>query len=51
MGGIEFTVTQMADPNFIIPPKFYHGVVVFLTFNLLAMIGNMVPGFFIWVSG
>jgi hypothetical protein len=42
-------VTQKADPNFIVSDKFYHGVVVFLTFNLMAMIGNIIPGFFIWV--
>lgn len=39
----------MSDPEFIIPDRFFVAVVCFLTFNLTAMIGNMLPNLFTWV--
>jgi equilibrative nucleoside transporter 1/2/3 len=40
----------MSDPEFIIPPKYFVAVTCFLTFNVTAMLGNMLPGLFTWVS-
>ncbi len=39
----------MSDPDFIIPDRLFVAVVCFLTFNLTAMIGNMLPNLFTWV--
>ena len=56
LNGIFLTVfgfiadIQMSDPSFIIPKKYFIGVTCFLTFNLSAMLGNMVPSLFQWVS-
>ncbi|ODM99939.1 Equilibrative nucleoside transporter 1 [Orchesella cincta] len=39
---------KMVNPDFVIPDKYFVGVTCFLTFNLFAMLGNMVPGLFQW---
>lgn len=41
---------KMVDEDFIIPKKYFTSVTCFLTFNLFAMIGNMVPALGQWVS-
>ncbi|KAF2358936.1 Equilibrative nucleoside transporter [Trinorchestia longiramus] len=40
--------TCRSDENFFIPNKLFQAITCYLTFNLLAMIGNMLPGLFMW---
>ena len=38
-----FSEVKMTDQTFIIPPKYFTAVTCFLTFNLFAVIGNLIP--------
>lgn len=38
------------DESFIIPEKYFVAVTCFLTFNVTAMLGNLLPNLFTWVS-
>ncbi|KAK7081856.1 Nucleoside transmembrane transporter activity protein [Halocaridina rubra] len=42
--------TCRTEENFPISPKYFQAVTCFLTFNLFAMLGNMLPGLFTWPS-
>ncbi|XP_064095264.1 equilibrative nucleoside transporter 1-like [Macrobrachium nipponense] len=42
--------TCRTEENFPVPPKYYQAVTCFLTFNLFAMLGNMLPGLITWPS-
>ena len=39
---------ERSSPNFFIPEKWFKDIVIFLTFNLLVTIGNMLPQLFKW---
>ncbi|XP_060528347.1 equilibrative nucleoside transporter 1 [Cylas formicarius] len=41
---------KRVDTNFFIPDKWYSPITCFLTFNVFAMIGSMMPTWFIWPS-
>lgn len=41
---------KSSEKDFIISSKYYGAVLCFLTFNFTAMIGNILPNFFIMVS-
>ena len=45
-----FLDVKMVDPDFIIPERFFVAVCCFLSFNYFAMVGNLLPGIFTWVS-
>lgn len=38
-----YSEIKMVDPNFIIEPRYFTAVTCFLTFNLFAVIGNLIP--------
>ncbi|XP_071522125.1 equilibrative nucleoside transporter 1 isoform X2 [Panulirus ornatus] len=40
--------TCRTEENFPVPPKYFQAITCFLTFNLFAMFGNMLPGLFTW---
>lgn len=40
--------TCRTEENFPLSPKYFQAVTCFLTFNLFAMFGNMLPGLFKW---
>ncbi|XP_042209109.1 equilibrative nucleoside transporter 1-like [Homarus americanus] len=40
--------TCRTEENFPVPPKYFQAITCFLTFNLFAMIGNMLSGLFTW---
>ncbi|XP_068219589.1 equilibrative nucleoside transporter 1 isoform X2 [Palaemon carinicauda] len=42
--------TCRTEENFPVPPKYYQAVTCFLTFNIFAMFGNMLPGLITWPS-
>ncbi|KAK8375255.1 hypothetical protein O3P69_020312 [Scylla paramamosain] len=42
--------TCRTEENFPITPKYYQAVTCFLTFNMFAMLGNMLPALFTWPS-
>ena len=39
----HFSETKSLSPNFVIPNHYFTAVACFLTFNLSAVIGNIVP--------
>ncbi|CAG0918128.1 unnamed protein product [Notodromas monacha] len=39
---------KMSDPSFIIPEAYYTLVLCFLTFNLFATFGNLLPNLIVW---
>ncbi|KAK3853085.1 hypothetical protein Pcinc_040353 [Petrolisthes cinctipes] len=42
--------TCRTEENFPVPVKYFQAVTCFLTFNLFAMLGNMIAGLFTWPS-
>lgn len=42
--------TCRTEENFPISPKYFQAVTCFLTFNVFAMLGNMLPALFTWPS-
>ncbi len=40
----------MSDEEFLIPQRYFVAVTCFLSFNFFAMVGNMLPGLFTWVT-
>lgn len=42
--------TCRTEENFPITPKYFQAVTCFLTFNVFAMLGNMLPALFTWPS-
>jgi hypothetical protein len=41
---------KMAHDDFVISAKYYTPIICFLTFNIFAVLGNLVPSLFRFVS-
>ena len=41
---------DQTDKNFAVPEKYFSAITCFLTFNLAAFVGNLLPAILKWVS-